>query len=217
MAKMPGKREIKSEAKKELILKKTLKLFRQYGYEKITITDICTECHINVGTLYHHFGSKLGILQAISNSISPASVLEENDPKLVQEPCDTIARFLLDYAKRWEILGVDLTAHIFQRFQNIYINPLTSTLKDSESINSLSRFIRASQEAGCFDPSANAAKTAEMIMLIGRGVVYDWCMQNGTYDLSKKALEVMELIKFLVIGDAGFEALSKKQPPKLPE
>ena len=76
MAKTPGKRELNSEAKKELILEKSLELFRQYGYEKITITDICEECHINVGTLYHHFGSKLGILRAISSSLSAESALE---------------------------------------------------------------------------------------------------------------------------------------------
>ena len=205
MAKTPGKRELNSEAKKELILDKSLELFRQYGYEKITITDICNECHMNVGTLYHHFGSKLGILQAISNNMSVVSVFEENDPKLVQEPCETIMRFLLDYASRWETLGVDLTTQIFQNFQKIYINPITYTLKESKSINGLSRFIKSSQEADCFDPSADAVKTANLIMLIGRGVVYDWCMQNGAYDLSEKAEEVMKLLEFLVVGRTGLK------------
>ena len=201
MAKTPGKREITSEAKKDLILKKSLELFQQYGYEKITITDICNECHIHVGTVYHHFGSKLGILQAISNSLSQESALENFDQKLIHDPCNTIMRFLLDYARRWKLLGVDLTTHIFQNSQKIYVSPLTNTLKESEAINSLGQFIKASQEAGFFDPTANAEKTANLIMLIGRGVVYDWCMQNGVYDLSEKALEVMGLIKFLVVGD----------------
>ena len=205
MAKTPGKRELNSEAKKELILDKSLELFRQYGYEKITITDICNECHMNVGTLYHHFGSKLGILQAISNNMSVVNVFEENDPKLVREPCETIMRFLLDYASRWETLGVDLTTQIFQNFQKIYINPVTYTLKESKSINGLSRFIKSSQEVGCFDPSADAVKTANLIMLVGRGVVYDWCMQNGAYDLSEKAAEVMKLLEFLVVGRTGLK------------
>jgi len=205
MAKTPGKRELNSEAKKELILDKSLELFRQYGYEKITITDICNECHMNVGTLYHHFGSKLGILQAISNNMSVVNVFEENDPKLVREPCETIMRFLLDYASRWETLGVDLTTQIFQNFQKIYINPVTYTLKESKSINGLSRFIKSSQEVGCFDPSADAVKTANLIMLVGRGVVYDWCMQNGAYDLSEKAEEVMKLLEFLVVGRTGLK------------
>ena len=205
MAKIPGKRELNSEAKKELILDKSLELFRQYGYEKITINDICDECHMNVGTLYHHFGSKLGILQAISDNMSVASALEENDPKLVRRPCETIMHFLLDYANRWEMLGVDLTTQIFQNFQKIYINPLTYTLRESEAISSLARFIKFSQKAGCFDPSADAEKTANLIMLIGRGLVYDWCMQNGAYNLSEKAAELMYLLNFLVVGSAGLK------------
>ena len=207
MAKMPGKREINSEAKKELIVTKSLELFRHYGYEKITISDICEECKINVGTLYHHFGSKLGILQAISNHISAASALTEIHSELIKNPSEAIMQFFLDYANRWKMLGADLTTQIFVNFQKIYINPNTYTLKDTESINSLSRFIKASQEAGYFDPAAEPVKTANMIMLIGRGVVYDWCMQNGNYDLSERALEVMGLIKFFVRGDAGFDAI----------
>jgi len=203
MAKTPSKRELSSEAKKELILEKALKLFREYGYEKITITDICNECDINVGTLYHHFGSKLGVLQAIVDKLSPASVLDEDAPKLLQNPADTIMRFLLDYASRWETLGVDLTTQIFQNFQKIYIHPFTSVLKESESINRLSQFIKASQESNCFDTSADPVKTANLIMLIGRGVVYDWCMLGGVYDLSKKAIEMMGLLKFLVVGNIG--------------
>ena len=204
MAKTPGKRELNSEAKKELIVTKSLELFSQYGYEKITISDICEECKINVGTLYHHFGSKMGILQAISSHISVASALTEIDAELVKKPIEAITQFFLDYATRWKMLGADLTTQIFINFQKIYVNTNTYTLKDSEAINSLSRFIKASQKAGCFDPTADPMTTANTIMLIGRGVVYDWCMQNGNYDLYERALEVMGLIKFFVRGDAGF-------------
>jgi Transcriptional regulator len=203
MAKTPGKRELNSEAKKELIVTKSLELFSQYGYEKITINDICEECKINVGTLYHHFGSKMGILQAISSHISVASALTEIDEDLVKKPIEAITQFFLDYATRWKMLGADLTTQIFINFQKIYVNS-NYTLKDSEAINSLSRFIKASQKAGCFDPAADPMTTANTIMLIGRGVVYDWCMQNGNYDLYERALEVMGLIKFFVRGDAGF-------------
>ena len=206
MSKTPGKREISSEAKKELILNKSLELFRQYSFEKITIADICSECNINVGTLYHHFGSKLGILQAISNNLSRESALE-HDPKLVEQPIETIRRFLLDYSERWETLGIDLTTHIFQNFQQIYVDPQTYTLKESRSISSLGAYIRASQEAGYFDSKADAEKTADLIMLIGRGVVYDWCMQKGSFNLSEKALEVMKLVKFLVAGDSSIECV----------
>ena len=205
MAKAPSKREIASEAKKELIVTKSLELFQQYGYERITIHDICEECKINVGTLYHHFGSKMGILQAISSRISVASALTEIDLELVKKPYEAIMQFFLDYANRWKVLGADLTTQIFINFQKIYIEPNTSTLKDSESINSLGRFIKSSQEAGCFDPTAEPMKTANTIMLIGRGVVYDWCMQNGNYDLPERAMEVMGLIKFFVHGETSFD------------
>ena len=196
MAKVPGKRQLSSDAKKALILVKSLELFRKYGYEKITVSDICKECNVNVGTIYHFFGSKLGILQALSERIADSSGFEEKVNELVSDPYAAIRDFLLEYAKRWEMLGADLTVQFFKNFQQIYISPTASGTTDFESVTKLTRFIKAAQEAGKFDPSADPKKTADLIMLIGRGVVYDWCMQNGAYNLSDKALEVMEFTGF---------------------
>ena len=125
---------------------------------------------------------------------------------MLEKPCETIMDFLLSYAERWEILGVDLTIQIFQNSRTIYVNPSTDTLKESEAIDSLIRFIVHAQTAGSFDSAANAAKTANMIMLVARGVVYDWCMHNGMYSIVDKAAEMMGLMRYLVVGESGFSA-----------
>jgi len=194
MAINPGKRELNSDVKKEMILEKSMELFKKHDYEKITIIDICKECNVNVGTVYHFFGSKIGILQAISEKLIVPDELERNDPELVKNPYNVILKYLLIYARRWETLGADLTTQIFKNFQNIYINPNTSTFKEKSSIRPIANFIRESQKAGYFNANTKPLEAANLIMLVARGLVYDWCMHNGSYDLEEKAAWMMDTL-----------------------
>ena len=201
MAKTPGKRKLHSESKRELIIEKSLELFRRYTYEKTTITDICDECGVNVGTVYHFFGSKWGILEAISSKMFVSGVLTENVSKRVLDPYKALMEFHLDYAKRWTELGVDLTMHFYSNFQKLSDSPAPPNYPSMGAVKELGLFIRKAQEAGTFDADADAMETAGLIILLGRGVVYDWCLHGGTYDLAEKSAEVMGMItKFLIAG-----------------
>lgn len=50
---------------KDAILDAAERLMAQVGYERASIAQICRESGLPVGSLYHHFGSKAGVLAAI--------------------------------------------------------------------------------------------------------------------------------------------------------
>ena len=50
---------------KAIILEKALSLFAERGYEAVGVAEICEASGITKPTLYHYFGSKLGLLEAI--------------------------------------------------------------------------------------------------------------------------------------------------------
>ena len=54
-----------SESTKEQILALAIKLFASKGYGSVGIQEIVTEAGISKPTLYYHFGSKKGLLEAI--------------------------------------------------------------------------------------------------------------------------------------------------------
>ena len=201
MAKTPGKRALQSEHKRELILEKSLALFRQYGYEKTTVGDICDECNINVGTLYHFFGNKWGILEEICTKMSRSGVLLENMEEYACDPYPAFMKFHIDYAERWEKLGVDLTEHFYRNFKKIYYHPTTNIYQASDTIHELGVFIKAAQDAGTFDTTVDAMETAHLMIIAGRGLVHDWCLHSGAYDLTKRSIEIMgRITKLLIAG-----------------
>jgi len=54
----PTNQELKSRQTKASLSETALHLFRQFGVEKVTIDDICTQCGVTKGAFYHYFPSK---------------------------------------------------------------------------------------------------------------------------------------------------------------
>jgi AcrR family transcriptional regulator len=52
------------------ILKCALTLFTARGYDAVGIQEIVETAHVTKPTLYHYFGSKFGLLEALTNSYS---------------------------------------------------------------------------------------------------------------------------------------------------
>jgi AcrR family transcriptional regulator len=50
---------------RDLILNAAEQLFGSEGYAKVTINQICKASGLPVGSVYHHFGSKAGVLSAV--------------------------------------------------------------------------------------------------------------------------------------------------------
>lgn len=48
-----------------LLLDQALRLFSAYGYEGVGVQQICNDAGVGKPTLYHYFGSKLGLLETL--------------------------------------------------------------------------------------------------------------------------------------------------------
>ncbi len=64
-------RYIRSMDNKKNILEKSLHLFSLRGYDAVGVQEICNECSITKPTLYHYFGSKMGLMEAIFDFFYP--------------------------------------------------------------------------------------------------------------------------------------------------
>ncbi|MAM09852.1 MAG: TetR family transcriptional regulator [Rhizobiaceae bacterium] len=48
-----------------ILLEHALRLFSAYGYEGVGVQQICNDAGVGKPTLYHYFGSKLGLLETL--------------------------------------------------------------------------------------------------------------------------------------------------------
>jgi TetR/AcrR family transcriptional regulator len=65
------------------LLARSLDLFAAYGYDGVGVQQICASAGVTKPTLYHHFGSKRGVLEAlIDERIGPLRIaLSEKVPR----------------------------------------------------------------------------------------------------------------------------------------
>ena len=54
-----------SKGNRELFLDTATRLFSERGYEAVGVSELCESCAVTKPTLYHYFGSKRGLLDAI--------------------------------------------------------------------------------------------------------------------------------------------------------
>ena len=170
----------KSLATQDVICEKALELFRIYGYEKTTISDICQSANLTSGAIYHHFKSKEGILFAIVERISGSLPLEEISNKTVAQPSKGICQVLHTWTNAYEPLGVDFSKAYLKSF--IKDPPLGNRAYSANLIE----YIKAAQEFGSIIKDLPAKEIAEYFFVVGYGVLYKWCQREGSYSLAEE-------------------------------
>lgn len=88
------------------ILESALKLFYEKGYDAIGVQEIADAAGVSKPTLYHYYGSKYGLLEAVAadgfvpmrDGIAAAAVYEQDLPANLE----CITRFYFDYCSGHE-------------------------------------------------------------------------------------------------------------------
>ena len=181
------KRQIESAKKKKIILDNAKTLFKQYGYESTTLADISKASGFSTGSIVNFFHSKEGLLLEISSEMSSISFDLSNLDVKAHDPYKYLMDFLIRYAVSWETLGLDLTKQVYKSFSKAFLNKDEKTFKHMPAYSSMETFIMAAQQAGTFDTSISAVEASAYIITVCRGLVYEWCLFDGSYSLSEKS------------------------------
>lgn len=153
-----------------------------------------------MGSFYHFYRSKESLLLEISkrlgNTYIPVDAMEQN----LRSPYEPVLNYLLDYSMEFERLGVDLTTQIYRVFERAYVDVEKGTIQPLRAYTTLGSFISAAQEYGSLDKSMSAEDIVAYFITISRGLVYEWCLWNGTYSLREKASRFLpRIIKTFLI------------------
>jgi AcrR family transcriptional regulator len=85
MADMPARGRRPSPEKRQAILAAALKLFGERGLETATTRDIAQAAETTERTLFKHFGSKLGLFQAVIEEVSLETVRQQAYVRIYDE------------------------------------------------------------------------------------------------------------------------------------
>lgn len=169
------------------------KLFNENGYEATTVEEIIEAAGTSRGTFYHYYDGKDALIASM------VFVLDEEYEKIYQKMNDSWNSF-----EKLMYLDIEMCRFIENKFSADMTSQIFGsqlTVRGSKSLlarnRSFYRIIRKILDEGQSNGEISSKFTVNEILnnyaILERGIIYDWCMCNGEYNLSPYARQVMPL------------------------
>ena len=180
------KRQEQARETKKRIYNSAIALMERKGFENITIADISKEANVSVGAFYHYFNSKNDILAEIFHQADEYfSTQVVNSLGKVSVP-EQIVEYFDHYAKFNQTSGVETTQQLFTPKIKFFIKegrPMLEILRD---------LILEGQEKKEIHGDISAEELVRYLFVMARGVVFEWSLYDGNYDLEARMHNYME-------------------------
>lgn len=179
-------RHEQAQETKNRIYNSAIELMEHYGFDNMTVADISEKAGISVGAFYHYFDSKNDILAEIFNRADEyfstqvvTSLSKGSIPEQIVEYFDYYAKFNI-------ASGVETTQQLFNPKIKFFImeeRPMLEILKD---------LICKGQENKEIRRDMDATELVSYLFIMARGIVFEWSLYDGEYDLQATMHRFME-------------------------
>ena len=159
----------------------------------LTVSNICKVAGVSVGSFYHHFSNKDEVL-----SYYLLEAFRKNDAAFEQIEGDNIVENII---RCYELYNRFLTEQGFDFIINYYTTSNKSLYSRNKSIansginapimEKIRKMCILSQKAGYIRPDRNIEEFLYDLTVIEKGVIFDWCICEGTYDLTHEVSRIM--------------------------
>lgn len=182
-------RQKQAIATRNKIYQCAMDLFVEYSYERVTVKEICKAAEVSIGGFYHYFSSKMDILND-GYRLFDERVREDLTKYTIEDPLDKILFLIGEQCRSAQSLGVSAFAQLFK-------SQLTS---EEKYIVNTERFFYHEMESSvskAIDKGLLVGKEeiiTEEILSVARGLIYDWILHEGSYDLKERSLKMVRII-----------------------
>ena len=179
---------------KSKIVDAAWKLFYENGYENTTIEEILWESGTSRGSFYHYFSGKDALLGSM------AYLFDEKYEELsrtLDPDADTLdTLFCLNHELFTMIerrVDIDLLTRMYST--QLTKNGEKQLLDRSRVYYRLLRSIfQKGQEKGQITDKKSVGELVRLYAMCERGILYDWCMYRGEFNLTEYGDSVMPLL-----------------------
>lgn len=180
---MMTNRDYQAQQTKNKIYDAAILLMQTNGVKQTTIEKICKKANVSVGSFYNYFRSKEEILLSVFESGDRyfADVVVPDIYKLSGR--EQINRFFWHYSHYIAGKGLDFIKHLYFNNEN------KSFIDRKRYMHKLLNMILQQQTAdGVMKTDLTPDELEDYLFIVARGIVNDWCLHEGEYDLADKTL-----------------------------
>jgi AcrR family transcriptional regulator len=185
--KQPTRRKIQADTTKRKIYEIAISLMEKKGFANTTIVEISQNAGVSVGTFYNYFSSKEEIFYDIFKKAD--EYFERTVARSIKNSggsaSERIVLFFRYYAR------YDLKRGFHNITQLYGTKTKFFAIKGRYMQELLKQIIGEGQKAGELLDDMDPDQITEFMFVASRGVVYDWCIHEGSYNLETKMVEYM--------------------------
>lgn len=178
----------KSEATKQLLSDISYQLFKEQGYDHVGVRDIAAKAGMTTGAFYYYFENKADILN--HHAKMRAQWLFNQVPDMLEglSPLEKIRQFLGRYLceifmeEGWELCE----SRMFSRYYD--------KRESTELSVTIRQYCEAAKEQGLLPPNCDADQMTGDLILVCRGVEYEWCLRHGGYDIHQRMFHLVDIV-----------------------
>ncbi|WP_324824676.1 TetR/AcrR family transcriptional regulator [Sinanaerobacter sp. ZZT-01] len=182
---MARKKRVEQAAQtKNNIIRVALNLIQKKGYQNMSVRQLCLEAGISTGAFYHHFRSKEEMVN------KGFALYDEALDLLLQnyefhDPVEDIKFILLHQTKYVIEESANLT-------KELYIAQLSTDVKYSvkpirKYYQVIEKLVGKAMQSDMIHTNMTVHELTSFLIRINRGVIFDWCLNDYSYDLMKRA------------------------------
>ena len=171
-------RKTNAVLKKKKIYDVSIKMMKKHGFEQVTVADISKKAGISIGTFYHYFESKSDIFNEIYRQADDYFDKEVAMHLGNGSALDRIRAYFQYYAQFNMSNGIDFVKQLYNTQNKLFIK------KDRCMQKLLQRIIKEGQEANEISSVQSPEEMTNTLFIFVRGVIFDWCLHDGSYDLA---------------------------------
>lgn len=191
MAKLTN-RKLQAQATYENIYRAAMSLVEKKGFNNITVKEVCEKAGVSVGSFYNYFNSKDDILYEIFNKADnyfQHTVGKKINGANAKEKIINFFMYYADYCKRDK----------FDQLKQIYNTSNVMFIKKGRYMQEvLKKIVDEGIQSGEISTDMSSDEVVRFLFIALRGVIFDWCLHDGTYDLVQFAKDYTErLLKCL--------------------
>ncbi|HEY3425143.1 MAG TPA: TetR/AcrR family transcriptional regulator [Negativicutes bacterium] len=185
-------RQIQAINTKNKIYQVAIHLLEKKGYENITIGEICNDAGVSVGSFYKYFESKNDILTEIYKRADDYFYNEVIHSLTSTHTLDQIIEYFDYYAKYNEAVGVDTMRQLYNAANNkMFVK------KGRYMQTLLQEIIEKGQDKKEISEEMTIEQITEYLFITARGIIYDWCLHDGQYNLTNAMHKFMERFVYI--------------------
>lgn len=189
------KRQLQAVETRKRLFDTAAELFKEYGYDSVSIDEIVEQAGTSKGAFYAHFKSKDQIILEQFNEIDDHYIAAYQKIKRQRKAKNQLLALVAAQQEYvMEKLGVSFMKTVYS--SHIVKNDNQKPLADESRAlyNIVREIIEYGQKTGEFRNDADPMELTRVITRGMRGTIYDWCVRNGEFNLKKEGRNYFQYI-----------------------